>query len=71
MNNKENYWISMKDKLPDKYPCKGRNYDLRTEDILLGVDENNKAFDHAFFCKSLPFLGMSMPFTHWFPLEEK
>lgn len=64
-----NEWIKFDDKYPNKFPCKGRNYDLRTEDIILGIDENNHAFKHACYCKSLgkPF---SMPFTHWMPLDE-
>jgi len=63
-------WISFDEKYPDNFPCKGRNYDLKIEDIILGIDETNKAFKHACFCKSLPFPGMSMPFTHWMTLKE-
>jgi hypothetical protein len=64
-------WISFKEKLPDKFPCKGRNYDLRVEDIITGMDMYNKAFDYACFCKSVPIAGISMPFTHWMPLKDK
>lgn len=60
-------WISVKEMLPDKYPCLGRNYDLNIEDIILGIDKNNKAFDYSFFLKSLP-ISMSMPITHWMEL---
>jgi len=58
-------WTSFDDKYPDKFPCKGRNYNLKTQDIITGIDKNNQAFKHACFCKSLPFEGVSMPFTHW------
>lgn len=64
-----NEWIRMDDRKPDKFPCKGRNYDLGVEDVIIGPDSNNHAFTNAFYCKSLgkPF---SMPFTHWMPLPE-
>jgi|KBSSwiStaDraftv2_1062776.scaffolds.fasta_scaffold891517_2 hypothetical protein len=61
-------WIKFDEKYPEKFPVKGRNYDLHVEDIITGIDENNKAFDYACFCKSLPD-GMSMPFTHWMELD--
>jgi hypothetical protein len=61
-------WINFYDKQPEKFPCKGRNYDLRVEDIITGIDEDNKAFDHACFCKSLGS-NISMPFTHWKDLD--
>ena len=61
-------WISFDDRYP--FPVKGRNYDLHAEDIITGIDEHNHAFKHACFCKSLPFPGMSMPFTHWQSLPE-
>jgi hypothetical protein len=64
----EDGFIKFDDEYPTKFPCKGRNYDLHVEDIITGIDENNKAFKHACFCKSLPN-DMSMPFTHWAPLE--
>ena len=63
-------WINFKERMPNKYPCKGRNYDLHIEDVLTGYDQYNKAFPYPFFCKSLPFAGISMPFTHWLPIEE-
>ena len=62
-------WISFDYKYPEKFPCKGRNYDLHIEDIILGMDKNNKAFKHACFFNSLR-LNISMPFTHWMPLPE-
>jgi len=66
MDDKE--WISFDEKYPDKFPCKGRNYDLKVEDVIFGIDKDNKAFKHACFCKTLKsFPGMSMPFTHWMP----
>lgn len=63
-------WISFEEKYPNEFPCKGRNYDLLIEDIITGVDHNNKAFNHSFFCKSVPIVGMSLPFTHWMPISE-
>ena len=63
-------WFSFDDKIPVVFPCKGRNYDLRVEDVITGIDENNKAFKHACFCRSIPE-PMSMPFTHWIPLYYK
>ncbi len=61
-------WISFEDKIPDKFPCKGRNYDLKIHDIITGIDLHNKAFPYACFCYSLPS-GMSMPFTHWLEIK--
>lgn len=60
-------WINFDDEYPEKFPVKGRNYENKFQDLITGIDENNKAFKHSFFCKSLP--EMSMPFTHW--LKEK
>lgn len=62
-------WIPFEEKYPQKFPCKGRNYTLKIEDIITGIDKNNQEFKHACFCKSLPIVGMSMPFTHWMEIE--
>lgn len=62
-------WISFNDKYPDKFPCKARNYNLKIEDIIIVIDNSNKAFNHACFCNSLP-TGISMPFTHWMELPD-
>lgn len=62
-------WIKFDDQYPDKFPCLGRNYELHVQDIIIGIDDCNKAFKHAGFCKSLP-AGISMPFTHWSALPE-
>lgn len=56
-------WIKFDDEYPVKFPVKSSNYDNVFQDIIIGIDENNNAFKHSFFCKSLP--GISMPFTHW------
>lgn len=62
-------WIKFEDRYPQEFPCIGRNYDLKIEDIITGIDKNNHAFQYACFCKSLPN-GMSMPFTHWRNIED-
>lgn len=59
-------WIDFNEKIPEHFPCTGRNYNLHIEDIIIGIDYDNHAFHNACFCRSLP--GMSMPFTHWLPL---
>lgn len=55
-------WISFDERYPDEFPCLGRNYDFHIEDVITGMDNDNKAFKHACFCRSIP---LSMPFTHW------
>lgn len=69
--NENDEWISFDDRYPDNFPVNGRNYDMKFQDVITGEDPSNQTFKHAFFCKSLPFKDLSLPFTHWKPIEKQ